>query len=235
LWDVATGEERRRWPLPEANTQVGYGAIDTRLLLSPDGRRAFTALNDGTALVWDLQPALSHHKLLAGKPSDKELASWWTDLAGENAARACTAIWRLTETPEAAIPFLRQRVKPTTDADIMTIRGLIADLESDVFATREKAFEQLAKLGSIVEPPLRLAAEQKPTLEARRRIQHLLEKIDQQPPTGESLRLLRTLQVLENTGAEGRQMLHELARGAEGAWLTHEAQAALARLNRRAP
>jgi hypothetical protein len=205
------------------------------LLLSPDGRRAFTALNDGTALVWDLQPALRHPKPLAGKPSDKELVSWWIDLAGEDAARAYAALWRMTETPEAAIPFLRQRMKPATKAEVQAIRRHVADLESDEFATREKAFEQLAKRGSLAEPVLRHALEQKPTLEARRRLQHLLEKIDQQPPASETLRLLRTLQVLENTGTEGRQMLRELASGAEEAWLTREASAALSRLNRSAP
>jgi WD40 repeat protein len=235
VWDLAIGKEKRRWPLPERNTSPGSDPVVTRLVLSSDGRRAFTALNDGTALVWDLQPALRHPTPLAGKPSDKELANWWTDLAGKDAARAYAVIWRLTDTPEAAIPFLRQRVKPATDADIKSIRDFIADLESDEFATRETAFGQLAKLGSIAEPALRHALEQKPTLEARRRIQHLLEKIDQQPPSGETLRLSRTLQVLENAGTEGRRLLHELANGPEEAWLTREAKATLTRLNRRAP
>jgi hypothetical protein len=82
---------------------------------------------------------------------------------------------------------------------------------------------------------LRHALEQKPTLEARRRMQHLLEKIGQQPPADETLRLLRTLQVLENSGTEGRRLLRELASGADQTWLTREAKAALTRLNRRAP
>jgi WD40 repeat protein len=235
VWDLATGEERRRWPLPEANTLSGGNDVVTGLLLSPDGQRAFTALNDGTALVWDLQPALLRGKPLTGKLSDKELADCWTDLAADDARRAYAVIWRLTETPEVAIPFLRQRLQPATDADVKAVRRLLADLESDDFATREKAFEQLAKLGPVAEPVLRQALEQKPALEARRRMQLLLERIEGQPATGESLRLLRALQVLENTGAEGRRLLRELANGTEGAWLTREAKAALTRLNRLAP
>ncbi len=234
VWDLATGKEQRRWPLPERNTSPGNDPVVTRLLLSPDGRRAFTALNDGTALVWDLQSALRHPRPLAGRPNEKELTDWWADLAGEDAARAYAAIWRLTETPEATISFVRQRVKPAKAADFQMIRRHIAELGSDEFATREKAFEQLAKLGPSAEPALRHALEQKPTLEARRRMQHLLEKIDQQPPVGETLRLMRTLQVLENVGTEGRQLLRELAGGAAEAWLTREAKAALSRLNRRA-
>ncbi len=230
LWDLATGKEQQHWPFPEANTIVGSDPVVTRLALSPDGRRALTALNDGTALVWDLQPALNRRKLLADKSTDKELAAWWNDLATGDARRAYAAIWRLIETPEAAVRLFRQHVKPATDADLKEIRRLIADLDSDQFATREKAFEQLGKLGPLAEPAFQQALEQKPPVETRRRIHLLLEKIDQQLPAGELLRLMRALQVLENTGAEGRRFLRELAGGAEEAWLTHAAKAALTRI-----
>jgi hypothetical protein len=36
----------------------------------------------------------------------------------------------LSETPETAIPFLRQHLKPATDADMKEIRRHIADLEA---------------------------------------------------------------------------------------------------------
>lgn len=235
LFDLATGKERRRWPLPEANTHNGDDSVVARLLLSPDGRRAFTALNDGTALVWDLQPALRPGKPLVEKPSDKELAAWWTALAAEDARRAYAALWRLTDAPEAAIPFLRRHLKPATEADLKAIRRLVADLDSDDFASREKASEQLAQRGALAEPILRLSLAQKPTLEARQRMQLLLEKIERQPPSGETLRRLRTLQVLEKSGAEGHRLLRELAGGAEEAWLTRESKAALMRLSRRSP
>src|SRR3954453_20894885 len=61
VWDLATGKERRRWSLPASVTLPAYpweSPRPTRLLLFPDGRRAFTALADGTALIWDLTPAL---------------------------------------------------------------------------------------------------------------------------------------------------------------------------------
>jgi hypothetical protein len=206
------------------------------LLLSPDGRRAFTALNDGTALVWDLQSALLGEKSWIGNLRDKELESCWTDLAADDARRAYAAVWRLSETPQTAIPFLRQRVKPATDADVKAVRGLLSDLESDVFATREKASEELAKLGPTAEPILRQALEQKPTLEARRRMQLVLEKIEGQPATGETLRPLRSLQVLEHIGtAKARQVLETLAQGMPEARITREAKASLERLTLRLP
>ncbi len=58
VWDVASGKERRRWPLPEAGTDSWGRTFVYGLVLSPGSRRAFTALADGTALVWDLNPAL---------------------------------------------------------------------------------------------------------------------------------------------------------------------------------
>jgi RNA polymerase sigma factor (sigma-70 family) len=226
VWDLATGKERCRWSLPESAT---------RLLLSPNGRRVFTALADGTALVWDLTPSFHRGEALANNPGEKELAAWWTDLASDDAKRAYAAIWRLSESPETAVAFLRRRLKPATDADLKEIRRHIADLDSDTFAVREKAFKHLAMLGDAAEPALRRTLENKPSVEVRRRIQLLLEKLGEQLPSGEALRTLRALEVLEHTGAAGRRLLHELAMGAEGARLTREAAAALTRLNRRSP
>src|SRR5262249_2795069 len=137
------------------------------LLLSPDGRRAFTALADGTALVWDLASAL-HRRPRAEKPEEAKLTAWWADLAAEDARRAYAAIWRLSEAPDATVPFLRKRLRPPSDAEIKEARRLIADLDSTRFATREKAFERLLKLGEIAEPVLRHALEKNPSLEGRR-------------------------------------------------------------------
>jgi hypothetical protein len=238
VWDLATGKECLRWSLPEMDLVPAGGPafsmkmdLVTRLVLSFDGRRAFTALYDGTALVWDLQPALRQDPPLVEKPGDKELADWWADLRAEDARHAYAALWGLSEAPEAALPFLRRHLKPATDADVKEVRRLLADLESEAFATREQVFEQLARLGLTAEPALRQALENKPTLEKRRRMQLLLEKIQRQPAAGESLRLLRAILVLEKTGPEGRRLLRELAQGAEGAWLTHAAETALKRMD----
>jgi WD40 repeat protein len=54
VWDLTTGKERRRYPLPVAMTDAWGQTFVTDLITSPDGRRAITSLADGTALVWDL-------------------------------------------------------------------------------------------------------------------------------------------------------------------------------------
>ena len=69
-----------------------------------------------------------------------------------------------------------------------------------------------------------------PAPEVRRRIARLLKAIQ-----GQDLGVLRAVEVLERLDGEGgRRLLERLARGAAGARLTREADAALRRLRRRA-
>jgi hypothetical protein len=53
----------------------------------------------------------------------------------------------------------------------------IADLDSETFAVRDKAGEELARLGHAVTPFLRKALEAKPSAEVRHRIEQLLEAL----------------------------------------------------------
>jgi RNA polymerase sigma factor (sigma-70 family) len=233
VWDLATGKERRRWALPVAMTNTWGETFVRQLRLFPDGRRAFTALADGTALIWDLSPALRGAAPLVKAPGQKELSAWWADLQGADAGRAYAAVWRLAEVPEQTVPFLRQQLRPASlNAEL--VRKHIADLDSDSFAVREKAYKSLEKLGSAVVPALRQALENKPSLEVRTRLQRLLERADRLPLSSEVLRQLRALQVLERIASkEARQLLAELARGAAHAPQTQQARAALERLSLR--
>jgi WD40 repeat protein len=234
VWDLATGKERRRWPLPVAVTDSWGNTFVYRLLLAPDGRRAFTALADGTCLVWNLSPALRPAEPLVRRPGAMELAAWWADLAGADAGRAYAAVWRLTEAPEA-VAFLRERVKPVGDADLKKVRQLIADLDSDAFEAREKAFKQLEALGGAALPALREALAAKPSPEVRRRVAALLARAPHSAPPPEVPRRLRAVLVLEQVASpEARAALAELGAGAASAAETREAKAALGRLNRRA-
>src|SRR5262249_28782096 len=80
---------------------------------------------------------------------------------------------------------------------------------------------------------LRKALDDKQSLEVRRRLEDLLAHGPKPLPTGEALRQMRALEVLEMIGTpEARQVLGALARGAPGARMTQEASAALERLAR---
>jgi hypothetical protein len=201
------------------------------MVLTPNGRQAITALSDGTALVWDLTPALAAAAPPA--PGEKEIARWWKDLAAGDAGKAYAAVWRLTEAPAAALPMLRQHLRPATD--LAEARRRIAQLDDDAFAVREKASERLDSLGAAAVPALRQALAAAPSAEARRRIEALLAKQGNAPPSGEHLRLLRALAVLEHAETPAaRRLLEELAAGLPEAPQTREARAVLTRLGRRA-
>jgi WD40 repeat protein len=233
VWDLATGKEWGRWPLPVAVTDSWGQTFVYRLLLSPDGRRAFTALADGTCLVWDLSAARDASPLVE-RPSEKEVAGWWADLAGADAGRAYAAVWRLGETPDA-VAFLRRHLRPASDADLKKARELITELDSDSFDAREKAFRQLEGLGSGAVPALRETLTAKPSPEARRRLEALLSRASNAARPPEERRRLRAILVLEQIASkEARALVGELAAGAPYAAQTAEAKAALGRLDRRA-
>src|SRR5262249_15972950 len=111
---------------------------------------------------------------------------------------------------------------------------LVADLDSDLFAVRQKATQALEDLGELAEAVLRKAREGQPSLEKRRRLDQLLEKLEKQPITAERLPSLPPVQVLDPLGTpEARKVLETVAGGAAEARLTREARRTLERLARR--
>jgi hypothetical protein len=164
------------------------------------------------------------------------VAKAWADLAGADAARAFRARGALASSPEEAVALLKGRLRPARAADAQRLRRLLADLESEQFAVREKAQADLEELGDLAEPALRQALADKPPLEVRRRVQAVLDRLRGPVTHPEALRSLRAAAVLEDVGTPAaRQLLAELAAGAPEARLTREAKASLARLARRFP
>jgi len=207
------------------------------LHLSPDGRRAYTVLNDGAALVWDISSALHLAEPPAKEPGAKELDALWAALSGDDAGKAQHAVWAMADAPKQAVPFLgkdRKRLKAIVPPDEKQVRRWIADLDSDDFATREAAVKELSRLGELIEPIAKNALASKVPLETRRRLEGLLAAISVIPPAPDDLRQLRAVQALEMIGSpEARDLLQALAKGAPGARQTREAQESRDRLARR--
>src|SRR5262249_60186175 len=94
------------------------------------------------------------------------------------------------------------------------------------------AMRALAGIHEPAAPYLRQALREEKSPEVRRRVEHLLAKIE---PAESTLERRRALEVLEQIDTlEARQFLALLARGAPGAWLTREAEWACVRQLRRA-
>src|SRR5262249_43516037 len=144
---------------------------------------------EGGVWVWDLAAQ-------ARLPEPPPLAGLWDDLGGEEAARAYRAVWTLVDAPGAAVPFLEERLHAAPDAGPRLAR-LLADLDDDSFAVRERATRALRTLGERAGPALRRALEGHPSPEVRRRVGLLLEEIG---PGPDSLRTWRALEALELIG-----------------------------------
>jgi WD40 repeat protein len=232
LWDLLTGKELMR--------QSGYAGSVQTMTFSPSGKYLATSHEEGAILVWDV--SLPKPKSSQLTQSAQELDSWWKDLAGEDAAKAHTAIGNLVEVPQQAVGLFKGRLRPAADKSVR-IAQLIAQLDDDKFAVRDAASKQLTTLGSEAEPALLRALEQKPSLEKRRRIDNFLDRprmLVRDPEVLQGMRAIEVLEYIATPGADGTRLaatdlLKKLAGGAPQARLTQEAEAVLRRLETRKP
>jgi WD40 repeat protein len=226
LWERAAHQVRRR-------LKGQYSSVRS-LAFSPDGKTLASGSADTTVLLWDVtgRPATTSQ----GDLSAARLHALWDDLANEDPGKAFDAIGLLTAAREKAVPLLKAKVRPAPDAaDKQQVACLLADLDSEEFAARQKAKSALQQLGEGAEPGLRHALAGKLTLETRKRIEELLEGVRVSLASPENLRTLRAVEVLEHLGtAEARAVLKTLADGAPASRLTREARAAQTRLKSRA-
>ncbi len=222
VWETMTAKEVLRF--------AGHPGGTTSLAFTADSRALASGGGDGSILIWDIcgqgnQPA---------KPlAEKELEQCWIDLAGADAAKAYRAIWKLAGAPEQSVPFLKKRLRPVVPPDPEQLHRLIADLGSNRFAVREKAYHELKEQAELAAPGLRKAAADKLPLETHRRVDQLLKQLRQPIARPDDLQRIRAVAVLEYVGSAGaRDCLRALAGGALEARLTKQAQESLARLER---
>lgn len=227
LMDTMTGEELHRF-------SGHISRIDT-MTFSPDGRFLVSGSQDTTALVWDLDGLVRASKEI--RLSDQELKDRWADLHSDDARKAFRAIGELAQARGQAVTFLQKHLRPARQGTIPNLEQLIAALDSDEFTAREKATQELTNLGPVAEKALTRALAGKLSLEARRRVEGILEKLKQLKgnpvPTGELLRSLRAVEVLEQVATpDAERLLGELAKGVADSPLTDSAEIAREHLKR---
>jgi len=224
FWDLITAKELPR--------RVASDTPVSCLAFAPDSRALASGQQDGQILIWDSALTPGRRE---GKAEDRQLESWWADLADKDARKANAAAREFSAAPKQASSLFRDRLRPTSDAGSDKLRRLIAGLDSAKFKQREAAMKQLIDLGEEAGPALRAALKAAPSAEQQRRIEEILDSLNRRP-SGETLRQLRAVELLELIGSDAaRELLETLARGLPDARLTREAQATLERLARRPP
>lgn len=217
LVEVASGQ-----PVQSFESQAG--SVNS-LRFTPDGRRLFSAHDDGTALVWNLalRPA-----------AGAEPGKLWNDLASTDATVAHRAAATLSADATAAVALLGEKVKPIPKpAGARTTAILIADLDDPVFAVREAASRELLRRVGVDFTEMTAALAKSPSAEARNRLTDILRSAPSPWPrlAAEDLRWVRAVGVLEAIGTvEAKKLLKALADGDPYSPLTREAHSACRRL-----
>lgn len=168
---------------------------------------------------------------------EKSPETQWKELASEDSATAYRAIRALAVQPATAV-LMRERLKEVFEKDTFNddpkrVAKLIGDLDNKVFAVREKASNALRNLGPLAVPALRKALKQTADIEAKRRLQELLDAAGKTTPTPAMLRIGRALEALELMGGdEACQALESLKKDVPVKWLHETATASLRRQHR---
>jgi hypothetical protein len=222
LWEVATGKQRGSWA--EAGKTVSFAA---------DGKMLILGIKDNKVLLQSLSAVrIVPPSKTWVRPTDTDAV--WVELMGENADRAYLAVWVLAAAPERALPVLRERVRPAAPPlERRLIDRWIVELDSAQFADRQRATVELEGVGGQAEKALREVLKERPFLELTKRVERLLVRLQGLAP--ETVRASRVIEALEQMHTPAaHQFLEALAGGLPDAALTAEAEAALARLGKRA-
>jgi hypothetical protein len=226
IWEIGSGQVVYRL--------TGHVGAINAVAFTPDGRQLVTGSEDTTGMVWSLDPADTDRFVVSAV--DHEVSSrLWDDLVSSDAARAYRAGWRLSHQPQQAVALLREYLKPAPAPNEQKVHQMVASLDDDQFAVREKASRDLEAMGDSIESVLRQELKEARSLEVRSRLESLIAVIQ----AGTLLGMVperRAVAVLERIGnREAQYVLAMLAGGASGARVTQSAQAALGRLRTKAP
>lgn len=158
-----------------------------------------------TGLVWDLAHT-------AASVDNGSTESIWKHLGGSISA-ARRAVWDGVSLKSEMVAFLAANLE-SVGPNAQRIERLIADLDHDDFAVREAAKKDLIAAGLVARPALERAFRESKSLEVRTRASDILTAIAARVTDSETLRRLRSIEILERIGSPAAVgVLERLAKG----------------------
>lgn len=220
VWDVADGRERAKLE--------GHAEHVASAAFSPDGKTLASVSSDTTGLVWDLASIAPETAAVDVGGRDLLFAalSETTD-----ASKAYQAMAAFSHAGDPVVPYLQDRLlRPSPD--LKRTRELLEALDHADIGERAKAGDELERSGR--ESLLRQALRENPSAEVRARLESILKGFEGPcPRSGETLRSIRVIQVLERIGTgAARAALGEIAGAQPQSRGGREAKAALDRARR---
>lgn len=215
----------------------------TWCFLSTDGKK-LVAIGDeppkddgsviSVVIVWDVSRLLETAGKDRKRPAPPAREDAWDSLAHESLDRAHSAMLSLVAHPKEAVPLLRERFGAPPDPK--RVPQLIAELDNDDFKTRQRASQELERLGQAAEGPLKEAMKKNPSADKRKWLEDLLAKIQPTTAAAHELRLLRIIDVLEHIPTtESRELLQTIGDGGYGPAFAAPAKEALDRAAKKKP
>jgi WD40 repeat protein len=223
--EIATRSRVRRYA-------TEFGTINCLGVFS-DGSRVASAGAESAITVWDL----SFRKGNAPPWAD-ELSAAWRDLDSINGEKGYPAIRVLVAGGTQGVKVIEKGLHSMLDSQ-KEIAAWVKELGSEDFPTREAATKKLLAQGIRVLPAVTHAAAKSESPEARKRASEIIAKLtanDVRVPdnglAGDTLRLVRAVQVLEDVGGnEAKKLLGQIA--ALGGRSGEDAKAAIERIEKR--
>ncbi len=227
LWEAFSGKQ--------IAVYKGHTGEVTGIAFAGDGRSVFSAATDTLAYHWDVPGLSNNGKLpeLTLAPQDLEAA--WTTLLTEETPRGHETMWKCIASAKQAIPFLTKDKKVYL-LDPERVKRLFKELDSNHFPTRIAAMSELSGYGRWMEGRYDAAMANPPSLEYKRRVEILKDKlnaISSPSLVQERLRVRRIMLICEQVGGpDALAAMKQLAERGPEEDIRAEAAASLLRMTK---
>lgn len=225
LWEAFSGKQI-------ANFKGHIGEVHG-VAFSKDGRSVYSAAMDANILQWDVPGLSNNGKLPDLTLPPQEIENAWGLLASEETPKGHDMMWRSIASHQQAVPSLTKRLYYLEPE---LVKKWFRDLDSTHFPTRLIAMKNLEDKGRWMEGRYDDAIVTAPSLEYRRRVEILKDKLvaaNSPSLAQERLRVRRIMLMCEQVGsADAVDALRKLADKGPEEELREEAKASLKRLGK---